>query len=724
MINSKQNLILNREIGLIKFYQRILAQTLDKNVPLLERFKYLCIVSKNLDELFEVRIARLIKWSKADPTKVFEDGATANQSLRQIKHVAIKLYDSIYRTYNSTILPELHDAKINLKWNKIDTDKKWLHHYFSTELKPQLTPTLINQSTQFPLISSKNLCFIVELKNKHRNAHKDHKDHDKNEAHEENELAILEVPRTLPHIIRLPLQGTQDTHTISGVNQDNYNYILLQDLIKLYLADFFPNHVIQNYYPFRITRASDFSLNTDIVSSRKHIIHRGFAKRKYAICSRIEIDINNNGPENWAPPATDYLINTLLTKFALKSRNIYFANGPLNISRLLDIISTIRQPKLKFPKFTPVLPNELIQEPDIFKAITKSDILIHTPYQSFDPVIELTRRAAIDPKVVAIKMTVYRTGIDSQLVRNLIKAAQANKQVFVTIELFARADEDTNITLATKLENAGAHVVYGITGCKVHAKMLLIIRQEDSQTKYYAHLGTGNYHQLTSKTYCDFGLLTTNPVITQDIEAIFTSITGIGFAHPIRTIYQSPFNMFDMLIQKIEQETVNAKRGIPATIIAKMNSLQEPKIIHTLYIASQAGVKITLIVRGACALRPKIKGISDNITVISIVGRFLEHHRVFYFYNLGREDVFLSSADWMKRNFFKRIEICIPILEKHVKQRIIHEGLMVYITDNSTAWVMDTHGNYTRRQSKNHDKITAAQTILMHELNLDLNLDK
>jgi polyphosphate kinase len=371
----------------------------------------------------------------------------------------------------------------------------------------------------------------------------------------------------------------------------------------------------------------------------------------------------------------------------------------------------VERPNLKFLNFKPGLPEELALEPNIFKAMSRGDILIHTPYQSFDPVLELTKQAVEDPDVVAIKMTVYRTGSDSELAQNLIKAAQLGKQVVASVELFARFDEEANVELANNLENAGAHVVYGVMGYKVHAKMLLVIRRENGHLKHYVHLGTGNYHQRTAKVYTDFGLLTTRDKITQDVNNLFAQITGIGKAAMLKTIYQSPFTLHELVIRSIETEITHAINGRAAIIYAKMNSLLEPQVIQSLYRASQAGVKITLIIRGACALIPGIPGLSDNIEVRSIVGRFLEHHRAFYFYNCGAHDVYISSADWMKRNFFRRVETCIPILDHKVKRRIISEGFKLYLQDNVESWVMDQFGNYSKYKRPGR-RVSAQKTLI------------
>jgi polyphosphate kinase len=486
------------------------------------------------------------------------------------------------------------------------------------------------------------------------------------------------------------------------------SFVLLQDIIRMHVNEFFYGMAVKGCYPFRVTRAADLIVNSDQKNLR-NALTKELHNRKYAECSRLELDISHG-----EPPAK--FIEILLKQFNITGSDLYRIHGPVNLSRLSDIANLVDNDGLKFTPYTPGLPKELQDEPDIFKAMVKGDILLHTPYQSFDPVVELTRRAAEDPNVLAVKMTVYRTGNDSELVQNLIKAARAGKQVVASIELFARFDEEANVELANQLEEAGAHVVYGVMGYKVHAKMLTIIRQEDDALRHYVHLGTGNYHQTTAKIYTDFGLLTTSPEIARDVDNIFSQITGVGKAGVLNLLFQSPFTLHDMVMKAIEREIFNALGGKKAEIIAKMNSLVENQVIRALYRASQAGVKITLIVRGACALCPGLPGISDNIVVKSVVGRFLEHHRVFYFYDSGNEDVFIASADWMKRNFFKRVETCIPILNQKIKRRVIDESLKIYMQDNVNSWQMDASGHYSKCEIKG--KRISAQEFLMNKLGM------
>lgn len=686
-ILNDREVMINRELGLIQFYRRVLAQVLDEKVPLLERLGYLCIVAKNCDELFEVRVARLLKWEKAQPNKILPDGLKVCDALVQIRAEVCKLFDDMYEIYHKTLVPALSQQDILIldsrSWTK--DQQKWAYNYFINELKPVLTPIGIDPSHPFPRVPNKSLHFAVELEGK-------------DQFGRESKIAIVEAPRILQRVIRLPEELAPTANS----------FVLLQDIISLHVNEFFYGMRVRGCYPFRVTRAADITVKSDLKNLR-HALTAELHNRKYAECSRIELDISRGEPNS-------KFIDSLLKQFNLNRPDLYCVNGPVNLSRLADITKMVNDDNLRFTPFNPGIPKELQAEPDIFKAMTKGDILLHTPFQSFDPVVELTRQAAEDPNVLAVKMTVYRTGNDSELVQNLIKAARAGKQVVASIELFARFDEEANVELARQLEEAGAHVVYGVMGYKVHAKMLKIVRKEGNQLRHYVHLGTGNYHQTTAKIYTDFGLLTTNPEISRDVDNVFSQITGVGKAGALSVLFQSPFTLHDMVMKAIERETFNALSGKKAAIIAKMNSLVENQVIRALYRASQAGVKITLIIRGACALRPQSPGISDNITVKSVVGRFLEHHRVFYFYDSGNEDVFISSADWMKRNFFKRVETCIPILNPKIKQRVIDESLTLYIQDNVNSWQMDSAGNYT--QAPLVGKAVSAQDFLMNKLGL------
>ena len=682
LLNDK-DVMINREFALIQFYKRVLAQAVDQSIPLLERLSYLCIVSKNCDELFEVRVARLLKWDKYNPSKVLPDGLSASEALTKARDAFESLYNEIYFVYREVITPALAQEQIFILNPRLWTrdQYQWVHNYFMTELKPVLTPIGIDPAQPFPRVPNKSLHFAVALEGA-------------DQFGRESKIAIVEAPRILPRVIKFP------TELSAGVDA----FILLQDIIKLHVNEFFYGMNVCGCYPFRVTRSAELTVKSNQENLRSAVTE-SLNKRVTAQCSRLELDISDGKPDV-------KFIEILLKQFNLTTKDLYLATGPVNLSRLLDIVSLVNRKELLFPNFKPGMPKELIGSEDLFKSIRRSDILIHTPYQSFDPVVELTRLAAEDPDVLAVKMTVYRTGQDSELANNLIKAAKLGKQVVASVELFARFDEEANVEFAHKLEEAGAHVVYGVMGYKVHSKMLLIVRKEKSGLNYYVHLGTGNYHQSTTKAYTDFGILTSNPDIARDVDNIFAQITGVGRAGMLKLLYQAPFTLHDLIIKSIEREIFNALNGNRAEIIAKMNSLMDNQVIHTLYRASQAGVKINLIVRGACALRPQVSGISDNIHVRSIVGRFLEHHRVFYFYNAGNEDLYISSADWMKRNFFKRVETCVPILDSKIKRRIINEGLKLYLQDNTESWALQSDGTYVRIHDKRKKKISAQTTLI------------
>ena len=475
-ILNDRELLINRELGLIQFYRRVLAQVLDEKVPLLERLGYLCIVAKNCDELFEVRVARLLKWEKAQPNKILADGLKVCDALIRIRADVCKLFKDMYEVYHQILVPALGKQDILILdsrgWTK--DQQKWAYNYFIAELKPVLTPIGIDPSHPFPRVPNKSLHFAVELEGK-------------DQFGRESKIAIVEAPRILQRVIRLPEELAPTPNS----------FVLLQDIIRLHVDEFFYGMKVRGCYPFRVTRAADLTVKSDLKNLRNALTAE-LHNRKYAECSRIELDISRGEPNS-------KFMDSLLKQFNLELPDLYYVDGPVNLARLADIMKMVDNDDLKFTRFNPGMPKELQLEPDIFKAMAKGDILLHTPFQSFDPVVELTRQAAEDPNVLAVKMTVYRTGNDSELVQNLIRAARAGKQVVASIELFARFDEEANVELAKQLEEAGAHVVYGVMGYKVHAKMLKIVRKEDNHLQHYVHLGTGNYHQTTAKIYTDFG---------------------------------------------------------------------------------------------------------------------------------------------------------------------------------------------------------------------------
>lgn len=677
--------MLNRELGLIEFYNRVMFQAKDPQVPILERLRYLGIVSRNCDEFFEVRVARLLNIYRKNPLSLLPCSSQVKDILTNIRINIAKLNEDICKVYYDQVLPELALNKVEiLNHHSLNNNQQyWLKDYFINNIKSSLKVINIDENISSLRVANKSLYFALQTQNLR-------------DSNNEYKMVLVEVDANLPKIINIP----SDLNT----NQ-NHSFILLQDIIKLNITQLLDSEII-DFYTFKITRASDFNLSFDGTDLRLAIAKKLYS-RKYAPCARLEIDIKDKIPNN------DFIYK-LLEIFNLKQEDLYLINGPVDLARLVEIADSLNYPKLKFPLYIPGLPLGWKNSKDIFSVLNERDILIHTPYQSFDPVLQLVKEASQDDKVIAIKVTIYRAGADSDMVQYLIKAARAQKQVVVSIELFARFDEEVNVELANSLERAGVQVVYGVMGYKVHAKMLLVIRKDGENIKKYAHIGTGNYNKVSSQIYTDFGLLTTRENIVNDIDNIFAQIIGIGKVGALKKIATAPLNLHTLIINNIKRETGFARQGKDSKIIAKMNSLLEPNVIECLYEASKAGVEIQLIVRGACALIPGIPGLSENIVVKSIVGRFLEHHRIFYFYNLGEEELYISSADWMKRNFYRRVETCLPILQPEIKHRIIEEGLKVYLKDNVKSWVMNRDGSYTKLQAQ--DEQVSAQDILMRKL--------
>ncbi len=685
------NILINREVGIINFFKRVLYNATDKSIPLLERLTFLCIVANNSDELFEVRISKLIKYYNNDKNKILDDGYTTKEILKVITEKVHDLYADLYNVYNNHIISDLSKVKIkflnNQNWNK--PQREWVYNYFSNNIKIFLSPIGIDPSHPFPRATNKELNFAIHLKGSDNFGRK-------------SNIAIIEVPKIVPLIIKLP----------ENLSNKNQVFILLQEIIKEFIADLFNGLEVLQCIPFKITRSSNIDLNLDVKNIKSEIIYE-INKRKYSDCCRLEIETTNEVKIDKS------LIKDLSKQFNLEDKDIYFATGPVNLGKLMQLKSLVTEnSKLCYPKFTQGK-LKILKKSNIFEMIDKEDILIHTPFESFDPIIELSRKAVEDNSVIAIKVAIYRTEDNSELVSNLINASKLGKNVTVSIELFARFDENTNIKLSDELENAGVTVVYGVMKYKVHSKIMLLIRKVNEDIKYYAHLGTGNYNQITAKLYTDFHLMTSNNEICYDVNNLFTNIAGIGNLTNMKKLYYSPITLYDMLISCIDLEIHNVRNGGKGKIIAKINTLTEPNIIKKLYAASCSGVDILLIVRGACSLIPGVKDLSEKISVVSVVGRFLEHNRVYYFYNLGKEEVFISSADWMNRSFFKRIETCIPILCPKIKKRIINEGLEVYLDDNVNAWKMNSDGSYIKL--KNKKPKFSAQDFLLNKKGLIQN---
>ncbi len=673
-----------RESSLIAFNRRVLAQAEDPNIPLLERLRFVCIVSSNLDEFFEVRMAYLRREWRNQPNLKFDSGYTPAETIANVQAEVRDLVQHQYNLFNQTLLPELAQQGIHFYRRKQWTAQQhaWIEDYFNRELLPLLTPIGFDVSHPFPRLLNKSLNFIVELDGK-------------DAFGRASGMAIVQAPRILPRVVRLP----------DEICDGNIGFVFLSSIVHEYVYKLFRGMKIKSCHQFRVTRDSDLTVEVeeDESTNLRTAIQTELRDRDFGDAVRLEV------AENCPRHMTEFL----LQQFNLTEQELYQVNGPVNLVRLMSVPDMVDLPELKYPPFQPQYPKHLRKADSILDEIAKQDILLHHPYQSFEPVVRFIQDAAEDPDVVAIKMTIYRTGSTSKLAQALLAAAQAGKLVTVVVELMARFDEATNVKWARQLEEAGAHVVYGVFGYKVHAKMALVIRRESGSLKSYAHLGTGNYHQGTSRIYTDFGLLTTQRDIVRDVNNLFMEITGLGQANKLKKLYQSPFSLQPMLMHKIEREIAHAKAGQTARIIAKMNALIEPTVIDALYRASQAGVQIDLIVRGMCALRPQVAGLSDNIRVRSIIGRLLEHSRVYYFYNLGAEDVFISSADWMSRNLFRRIEVATPIENHEMKQRVIQEGLTLALSDNVKAWQMNSDGSYTRIQAQAGEDIIGLQETLL-----------
>ena len=662
---------LNRELGILAFNRRVLSQARNPQTPLLERLRFLCIVSSNLDEFFEIRVAGLKEQLKLNSVAVSTDGLTAQEAYLRVSETAHTLVDEQYALLNSEILPALAAEGISFirRGDWTAEQREWIRGFFFREVMPVLTPIGLDPSHPFPRVLNKSLNFAVELQGK-------------DAFGRSSGAAIVQAPRVLPRVIRLPRE----------LCDCKYAFVFLSSVLHAFGGELFAGMEVLGCYQFRVTRNSDLFVDEEEVKNLRAKIQGELPQRHFGDGVRLEV------ADNCSVRMADFL----LEQFNLGPLDLYRVAGPVNLVRLMQIPDQVDRKDLKFTPFVPGSPKSLHKGRCLFDDIRHGDILLHHPYQSFGPVIALIDQATIDPQVVAIKMTVYRTGTDSVLMQSLVRAAQNGKEVTVVVELMARFDEVANIGWATKLEEVGAHVVYGVVGYKTHAKMLMIVRREAARSgsilRRYVHLGTGNYHPKTARLYSDFGLLTCNEEIGVDVNEVFKQLTGLGHAQTLKHLWQAPFTLHHNLIAAIGAEAAAAQEGKRARIIAKMNSLLEPETITALYAASQAGVKIDLIVRGVCALRPGIKGVSDNIRVRSIVGRQLEHHRVFYFLAGGEEKVYLSSADWMERNFFRRIELAFPVLDKRLKRRVIVEGLKIYLFDNQQAWDMDAEGNYRPRR--------------------------
>lgn len=667
------NHFFNRELSWLEFNQRVLDEACDTRIPLLERVKFFCITCSNLDEFFEVRVAGLKQQMESDVVERSNDGLTATEIFRKVTRRVRTMVEDQYRCWREGLVPEL--ARRGIRFMEPETleaeDRHWLNNYYHNEVRPVLTPLAIDPAHPFPQLLNKSLNTIVQLEMAQGGQRLRH-------------LAVVQTPRVLPRLVLLPSQENGDMR-----------YVLLGRLIGHYLADLFPGTSILGYWHFRVTRNSELYIDEEEMDNLLKAVESELHNRRRGDAVRLEVD------KDMPPPVRNALLSTL----HLAEEDLYVVDGPLNPTRLMAICEGDHSPELRFPPMVAPAAALLRDQPDLFAVIRERDVLLHHPFEHFQSVVELLEQAAEDPLVLAIKMTLYRSGGDARLVGALMRAVKTGKQVTAVVELRARFDEANNIQWARQLEEAGVHVVYGLVGYKIHAKIALIVRRDDDGIRRYVHLGTGNYNATTARFYTDLGLLTSRVEFGEDATNLFNLLTGVCQFQGMRKFLVAPFDLHSRLLHMIHREAGHAKAGLGARIIAKMNSLVDRDIIEALYEASRAGVKVDLIVRGICCLRPGIKGLSENIRVRSIVGRFLEHSRIIYFENGCQPEVFLGSADWMPRNFFRRIEIVFPIEDGNLKDRIRHQILETMLCDTERARELLGTGEY-RRLSQGRGKVS------------------
>ncbi|WP_199100836.1 polyphosphate kinase 1 [Dyella sp. ASV21] len=674
-------LYFSRELAALEFNFRVLAQARDARIPLLERLRYLSIVANNLDEFFEVRVAMLKHHHMFGSAAPGPDGLSSGELLSRIRKRVLDLVAEQYQIWQDELGPELDAEGVHFlkrdRWT--ERQRRWLQGYFENEVMPVLSPLGLDPAHPFPRILNKTLNIAVVLKGRDAFGREGH-------------MALVRAPRSLPRIIRLPEE----------VCDGGVHYIFLAELLQGFVDLMFPGFKVAGSYQFRVTRNSELMVEEAEVDNLARALSEELIGRGYARPVRLEI--GNDCPKS--------IVSMLIANFELEETDVYRCDGPVNIIRAGTIYDGLDRPELKFPRFVPLLPAAFKDNRCKFEVLRQRDVLLHHPYESFAAVVDLLRQSAQDPAVLAIKQTLYRAGEDTPLVDLLVEAARNGKDVTVVIELRARFDEEANIRLATRLQEAGVQVVYGVVGYKTHAKMLLIVRREDDTLRRYVHLSTGNYHQANSRSYTDIGLMTAHPGIGEDLHKVFQQLSGLGPVIKLQHLLHSPFTLYRSVLDKIERETAHAEAGRPARIVAKLNALNEAHVIQALYRASQAGVEIDLIVRGACTLRPGLPGVSERIRVRSIVGRFLEHSRVYWFANDGAPELYCASADWMERNLKRRIEVAFPILDPALAQRVFDETLANYLADNTEAWLLDSHGRYARATADDEVPHSAQRWLL------------
>ena len=667
----------NRELSWLEFNQRVMGEAMDKTNPILERLKFFCIVNSNLDEFFEVRIAGIKQQIESGATKRSLDGRTPLEIYKTTTSRIHQMVDDLFVCWHKKLEPELE--KKGFRFHKISTisdqNKKWLDKYFIEKVQPVLTPLAIDPSKPFPLILNKSLNVITKVQGKGSNE-------------SPARLCIVQVPRIIPRLVKLPHGNSK------------YEYVFLADVISHYIEKLFPGNQIVGSWRFRVTRNSELYVDEEDANNILKAVENELRNRRRGDAVRLEVDLNT--PED--------LVTELLEKLELTQEDLYRINGPVNPIHLSGLFEGDHSPELRNDRFIPKPSPAFLSSETIFETIRAQDILLHHPYESFDHVISLIEQAAEDPKVLAIKQTLYRTGKDPRIANALMMAAHNGKQVAVVMELKARFDEASNIRWAREFEEAGIHVSYGILGYKVHCKLCMIVREEDDGLTRYLHLATGNYNPATAKLYTDFGLMTCQPDFGEDAAKVFNLLTGFCEFEGTDKLIVAPFDFQARILELIHREIEHAKRNKPARIVAKMNALVDKAVIEALYAASQAGVKIDLIVRGICCLRPGVPELSANITVRSIVDRFLEHSRIYSFANGGNSEVFIGSGDWMHRNFHKRIEVAFPIEDASLKKYVLDEVLPTHLNDNVKAHFLQPDGSYIQLSPGKDEEFMQSQS--------------
>ncbi len=668
---------LDRDHSILAFNERVLDWARRADVPLLERLRYLCIVSSNLDEFFEVRAAPHLTAAQGEDPK----GEYTAQSFKALSDAAHDMVARQYAVYNDELLPAFgkHGIRIVSHGERNVAQRKWVKEYFEREVRPLLIPVGLDPSHPFPQVANKSLNFIVRLGGR-------------DAFGRENEIAIVKVPRVLPRFIHMPARGT---------NKGTL-FVSLSSIIRAHLNELFPGRSVGQFSQFRVTRHSDLAVDEDDVKNLRTALRQGLEQRHYGQAVRLEVSAG----------CSDYLANFLLTQFNLPEPALYRVHGPVNLVRLTQLVDLVNDPDLLFPQYSACYPTQLVQGQSFFERLKQGDVSIHQPFESFDGVLAFLREAVNDPQVLAIKQTIYRTGTDSELMVLLREAVRRGKEVTVVVELKARFDEEANIQWARDLERAGVQVVFGFIELKTHAKVSMVVRREGSNMVRYGHLSTGNYNPKTARLYTDVSYLTASPELTADIDNVFVHLASQSRLPKLHHVLLAPFQLQKKLIEKIDGAAEAAGQGKDARIVIKMNALTDEDLMLALVRAGQRGVKIDLIVRGACMLPARVPGVTDNIRVRSIIGRFLEHSRVFYFRCDGVEELYLSSADWMNRNMLRRVELAWPVTDPAIRQRIIDECLVAYLYDGRDAWDLQPDGTYVR-VGKSDNTGHGAQAALM-----------